>query len=92
MKIRYYSYTRPLGTILRTVNFDQYEFIIATDVSSRDGIGIEIWKDNQLLFDIFRDDSKKTKVVTIYNGPVPVDLMEESIKRFKKEIPHDFID
>ncbi len=38
-----------------------YEIIIASDVSSRDGIGCELWDtDNgELLMEVFRDDTLK---------------------------------
>jgi hypothetical protein len=32
--------------------------IVAGDVSSRDGIGVEIYQDNELVIEIFRDDTK----------------------------------
>jgi len=56
--------------------------IIASDVSDRDGIGVEI----------YRDDTKRTRTVTLYQQDIPLDLLEESIQTFKKEIPWDFID
>ncbi len=67
--------------------------IIASDVSSsRDGIGVEIYRDNKLVIEIFRDDTKRTRTVTLFQQDISLDLLEESIKSFKKEIPWDFID
>ncbi len=42
------------------------QYTIASDVSAaRDGIGIEIYQDNQLLLEVFRDDIKKRREVTL---------------------------
>jgi hypothetical protein len=66
--------------------------IIASDVSERDGIGVEIYRDDKLEIEIFRDDSKRTRTVTLYQQDISLDLLQESIQTFKKEIPWDFID
>jgi hypothetical protein len=66
--------------------------VIASDVSGRDGIGVEIYRDDRLLVEIFRDDSKRTRTVTLFQQDISLDLLEESIQTFKKEIPWDFID
>lgn len=66
--------------------------IIASDVSDRDGIGVEIYRDDKLVIEIFRDDTKRTRTVTLYQQDISLDLLEESILTFKKEIPWDFID
>lgn len=66
--------------------------IIASDVSERDGIGVEIYRDDKLVIEIFRDDTKRTRTVTLYQQDISLDLLEESIQTFKKEIPWNFID
>ena len=66
--------------------------IIASDVNERDGIGVEIYRDNKLVVEIFRDDTLLTRTVTVFNKEIGLDLLEESIQIFKKEIPWDFID
>lgn len=66
--------------------------IIASDVSERDGIGIEIYRNDKLVIEIFRDDTKRTSIVTLYQKDISLDMIEESIQTFKKEIPWDFID
>lgn len=66
--------------------------IIVSDVSDRDGIGVEIYRNNKLVIEIFRDDTKRTRTVTLYQQDISLDLLEESIQTFKKEIPWDFID
>lgn len=41
------------------------EVKVVSDVSSRNGIGVEVFYDKNLVLDIFRDDIKKTKEITI---------------------------
>ncbi|MES2826054.1 MAG: hypothetical protein V4732_20810 [Pseudomonadota bacterium] len=66
--------------------------VVASDVNPRDGIGVEIYRDNQLVVEIFRDDTERTRTVTIFKEPVSLELMEECIEIFKKKIPWDFIE
>lgn len=66
--------------------------VIASDVSSRDGIGVEISFDNELILEIFRNDKKKSRELTLYKKDVPLEIVEEAIAIFKKEIPWDFIE
>ena len=61
-------------------------------MSSRDGIGIELLVDDQIVLEIFRDDTKKTREVTFYKTEIPLALLEESIEKFKKEIPWGFLE
>ena len=70
----------------------KYRVVIASDVSSRDGIGIEVYFQDEIVLEIFRDDTKKTREVTLYKKDVLLELIEESIEKFKKEIPWDFQD
>lgn len=39
--------------------------VIASDVNLRDGIGVEIYRDDELVIEIFRDDTEKTRTVTV---------------------------
>ncbi len=66
--------------------------IIASNVSDRDGIGVEIYRDDKLVIEIFRDDTKRTRTVTLFQQDISLDLLEESIQTFKEEIPWEFID
>jgi hypothetical protein len=67
------------------------QYTIASDVGAeRDGIGIEIYQDNQLLLEVFRDDSKKRREVTLYQPALDLELIEQAIALFKQEIPWDF--
>ena len=67
------------------------EIIIASDVNRRDGIGIQFWRNNEILIEIFRDDSEKTRKVTLYKEEIDLELIEKTIVDFKNNIPWDFI-
>jgi len=73
------------------MDFPKDRTIIASDVSDRDGIGVEIYRDNELVVEILRDDTKCTRTVTIFKKDIGLELLEECIEIFKKEIPWDFI-
>ena len=70
----------------------QISVVVASDVSNRDGIGVEIYLRSELTLEIFRDDTKKSREVTFYKKDVPLSIVEESIAIFRREIPWDFID
>ena len=70
----------------------KYSVIITSDVSNRDGIGIEISLNDDCILEIFRDDTEKTRKVTLNKKDLPLELIEESIGKFKKEIPWQFQD
>lgn len=36
---------------------DNYQIVVASDVSERDGVGVEIYRKRELLLEIFRDDT-----------------------------------
>jgi hypothetical protein len=72
--------------------FAKDRVVVASDVNPRDGIGVEIYRDDKLVVEIFRDDSERTRTVTVFKESISLELMEESIQIFKKEIPWDFIE
>ncbi|AIM60336.1 hypothetical protein IX49_07285 [Cellulophaga lytica] len=65
--------------------------IIASDVNERDGIGIEIYRNDELIAEIFRDDTEKTRKTRIFKENISLELIEECIQTIKKEIPWEFI-
>ena len=70
----------------------QIKVVVASDVSNRDGIGVEIYLGDELALEIFRDDTKKSREVTLYKKDVPINVVEESIAIFKRKIPWAFIE
>jgi hypothetical protein len=65
---------------------------VASYVNPRDGIGVEIYRDNDLVVEIFRDDTERTRTVTVFKEYISLELLEECIQIFRKEIPWDFIE
>lgn len=66
--------------------------VVASDVNPRDGIGVEIYRDNDLVVEIFRDDTERTRTVTVFKESISLELLEECIQIFRKKIPWDFIE
>ena len=69
-----------------------FDIIVASDVNERDGIGVEISYQGQFVMEIFRDDTDKTRIITLEDEQMPLALMEKCIEIFKKNIDWDFID
>ena len=69
-----------------------HKIIIASYVSERDGVGIEVYKNDQFVLEIFRDDTFRRRYINTYTDDVPLSLIEESIEYFKKNIQWDFIE
>ncbi|MBO7924597.1 hypothetical protein C7Y69_21310 [Alteromonas sp. KS69] len=67
-------------------------YVIASDTGARDGIGVEIYAGKNMVMEIFRDDTKKRREVTLYQDELDLELVEQAIALFKKEIPEDFQD
>lgn len=68
------------------------EIVIASDVCKRDGIGIEVYKNDKLVVEIFRDDTELSRKVTIYEKEIELDFLEKCIESFRENIPWDYID
>ncbi len=66
--------------------------IIASHVNERDGIGVEIYKNDELIVEVFRDDENKVRTVRIFDKSISLEQMEEAISIFKRKISWDFMD
>jgi hypothetical protein len=78
---------------LKVKDFPKIEkYVVASDVGERDGIGVEIYVDEIMIMEVFRDDTKKKKEVTLYQKGLDLDLVEQAIALFKKEIPEEYQD
>lgn len=66
--------------------------IIASDVNPRDGIGVELYRNDEILVEVFRDDTKRTRTVTLFKDSVSLELVEEAIQKFKDAGLWDFIE
>ena len=67
-------------------------YIRASDVNTRNGIGLEIYIQEKLVLEIFRDDSRKTRELTSYRENLSLELIDQSITLFKEVIEWYFID
>ena len=67
-------------------------YLIASDVNLRDGIGLETYIDDDLVMEIFRDDSEKRTYMTLFSGSVELDVIEASVEKFKECIDLNYID
>ena len=66
--------------------------VIVASYIERDGIGVEIYENDELVIEIFREDTNRMRTVRVLKKNVSLELMEKSIEIFKREIPNDFID
>jgi hypothetical protein len=69
-----------------------YSIVRASDVSDRDGIGVEISRDGKIVCEIFRDDTDLTRTVWLADQVVPLEELEGFIQIFKDEVDWEFID
>lgn len=67
-------------------------YLVVSNVGTRDGIGVEIYSGEDMILEIFRDDTKKKNEVTMYQNQLDLELVEQAIVFFKKEIPQEFQD
>lgn len=66
--------------------------IIASDVNPRDGIGVELYRNDEILVEVFRDDTKRNRTVSLFKDSVSLELVEEAIQKFKDAGLWDFIE
>lgn len=59
------------------------EILVVND--ERNGLGMEVWQNNNLILEIFRDDKFKTRTITFFKKEISLEKMEEYIERFKKD-------
>ena len=69
-----------------------YQIVKASDVSDRDGVGVEISRDGKIVCEIFRDDTDRTRTVWLAEQVVPLEELEGFIQIFKDGIDWAFID
>ena len=69
-----------------------YQIVKASDVSDRDGVGVEIFRDGKIICEIFRDDTDRTRTVWLAEQVVPLEELEGFIQIFKDGIDWEFID
>ncbi|MGI2070202.1 hypothetical protein [Shewanella baltica] len=60
---------------------------IISDNFVRNGIGVEFYIDNKLIVEIFRDDNEHAKMLSVFEQPVSLELIEECITLFNELVP-----
>ncbi|CAD6364365.1 hypothetical protein N5094_02505 [Shewanella putrefaciens] len=61
--------------------------LIISDDVIRNGIGVEFYIDDKLIVEIFRDDNEHTKMLSVFEQPVSLELIEECVTLFKELVP-----
>lgn len=69
----------------------EISYVVASDVGTRDGIGLETYIDGDLVMEIFRDDSERWTYVTSFTRQLDLDVLEDSIVQFKDRIDPEYI-
>ena len=67
-------------------------FAVASDVSTRDGIGVELYLDDKIQLEVFRDDSTRRRYISLFSDDIDLELVELCIQKFKDENLWDFIE
>lgn len=62
------------------------EIIIISDTNERNGMGLEVWKNDRLILEIFTDDTEKTRTMTFYEKEMPFKDMERYMIRYKNDL------
>ncbi|MBX2838150.1 MAG: hypothetical protein KTR35_14930 [Gammaproteobacteria bacterium] len=60
-------------------------FTISSDVSTRDGIGVELYLHDKIQLEVFRDDSTRRRYIKLFSDDVDLELVELCIQKFKDE-------
>lgn len=67
-------------------------YVVASDVRSRDGIGLETYINGGLAMEIFRDDTEKRTYMTLFCGNIDIGVLEDSIEQFKQRVDPRYIE
>ena len=74
------------------MDISEIRVVIASDVGLRDGIGVELYHGDEMLMEVFRDDTKREREVTLYRKDLPLSIVEYGIQRFKLDVPWEYIE
>lgn len=70
----------------------EIRYVVASDVNPRDGIGLETYINDDLVMEIFRDDTERRTYVTIFVRQLDFDVLEASIAKFRERIELNYIE
>ncbi len=71
---------------------DNIKYVVASDVCDRDGIGLEVYMNDEMVIEIFRDDESKLRTVSVFKNEIPLELLEQAVQEFKRKISWEFLD
>ncbi|GAA4998762.1 hypothetical protein FNZ56_12060 [Pseudoluteimonas lycopersici] len=70
----------------------EIQYVVASDVNPRDGIGLETYINGDLVMEIFRDDTERRTYMTLFSRQLDFDVLESSIAQFKDRIDLNYIE
>ena len=59
--------------------------ILASNID-RDGLGLELWNDEEEVAEVFRSDKLQTLTVSVWQENVPLELIEDLIVEAKQRL------
>jgi len=68
------------------------KYLVASNVGGRDGIGLEVYVNDEMVIEIFRDDESKLRTVSVYKNEIPLELLEQAVQEFKRKISWEYLD
>ena len=65
----------------------EYTFFTTSHViEGHDGLGLECWRGNDMVFEIFRNDETLRLEVTLFEQDVPLELLEYAIPTARQSL------
>ncbi len=68
------------------------KYLVASNVGGRDGIGLEVYVNDEMVIEICRDDESKLRTVSVYKNEIPLELLEQAVQEFKRKISWEYLD
>lgn len=56
---------------MKNILLNDLQIIVASNVGERDGIGIEVWSEEKLLIEVFRDAVNKECTISLFVKDLP---------------------
>ena len=73
-------------------DYSNIRVVVETDILDRDGIGVEIYLNDEILIEIFRNDRKNQNEVTLFKSSIELGVVEYAIAVFNEKIGLNKID
>ncbi len=68
------------------INGIEYTFLIAIDITNREGLSYECWRGQKLVLKVSRDDEKRQFIFSQFPSELPLSLVEHIAKVSRKEL------